>query len=58
MRNKLKKMLTDKDEKDDAKLVSLVDMYKNYLTKYRYVGNIFLRIGIAVSENPGDKVLL
>ena len=48
-------MLTDKDEKDDAKLVSLVDMYKNYRTKYRYVGNIFLRIGIAVSENPGIK---
>ena len=52
MKEKLKRMITDEKETDKQKLMSLLDIYEHYDEKYSYIGNIFLRIGIAISEYP------
>lgn len=56
MKEKLKKMILDKTNSDKQKMSSLMDMYEHCSTGcYDYIGNIYLRIGIATSPNKAIK---
>ena len=56
IKEKLKKMILDKSNSDKQKMSSLMDIYEHCSTGcYDYIGNVYLRIGIATSPNKAIK---